>query len=113
MREITVRSMMGDYEGNAGLLSAWFDEEAWEWRAGYAACRLGPHHGWWVVHVVDLVTVVAIVVLGVMEGLGLGRDEVDEEEAKEKAAKEKAAKEKAVKEKAAKGVAAGVKEKEG
>ena len=25
IREITVRSMMGEYGGNAGLLSAWFD----------------------------------------------------------------------------------------
>jgi hypothetical protein len=27
VREITVRSMMGEYSGNAGLLSAWFDYE--------------------------------------------------------------------------------------
>ncbi|KAL9106741.1 MAG: hypothetical protein Q9187_008523, partial [Circinaria calcarea] len=32
IREITVRSMMGDFGGNAGLLSAWFDCEAGEWR---------------------------------------------------------------------------------
>ncbi|POS84933.1 hypothetical protein EPUL_002525 [Erysiphe pulchra] len=28
LREITLRSMMGAYEGNAGLLSLWFDEKA-------------------------------------------------------------------------------------
>ncbi len=32
VREITVRSMMGDFNGNAGLFSLWFDEEEWEWR---------------------------------------------------------------------------------
>ncbi|KAL1837599.1 hypothetical protein VTJ49DRAFT_3617 [Mycothermus thermophilus] len=41
VREVTVRSMMGEYGGNAGLLSLWFDEDAWEWRVEYAACSLG------------------------------------------------------------------------
>lgn len=102
VREVTVRSMMGDYEGNSGLLSAWFDEEVWEWRAEYAKCRLGPHHGWWVVHVVDLIAVVSVVVLGVMEALGLGRDEEDEET--------KVKQEKVRQGDTVKGVAAGAKE---
>lgn len=74
IREITVRSMMGDFEGNAGLLSAWFDEGAWEWRVEYAACELGPHYVWWIVHVVDLVAVIGVVVLGVMGVFGIGGD---------------------------------------
>ena len=57
MREITVRSMMGDFSGNAGLLSLWFDEESWDWRFEFANCRMGKQHLWWVVHVLDLVTV--------------------------------------------------------
>lgn len=34
VREITARSMMGEFEGNSGLLSAWFDEES--------DCKLTP-----------------------------------------------------------------------
>ncbi|RMZ77768.1 hypothetical protein DV737_g4189, partial [Chaetothyriales sp. CBS 132003] len=32
IREITLRSMMGDFGGNAALLSAWFDFDAHQWR---------------------------------------------------------------------------------
>ncbi|TKA72147.1 hypothetical protein B0A55_08365 [Friedmanniomyces simplex] len=60
LREITVRSMMGSYAGNAGLLSAWFDPETGGWRFEYESCMLGVQHLWWAAHV-----------LGVVE-LGLG-----------------------------------------
>lgn len=65
-REITVRSMMGDFGGNAGLLSLWFDEETWEWRMEYATCPLGTQHLWWLVHILDLIVVVgmALSILG-------------------------------------------------
>lgn len=59
VRELTVRSMMGDYGGNAGLLSAWFDEARWEWRYEFAQCALGTQHVWWAAHIAALVTVVA------------------------------------------------------
>lgn len=59
VREITVRSMMGGYGGNAGLLSAWFDEDIWEWRFEYAECALGTQYVWWTVHILDLITIVA------------------------------------------------------
>ncbi|CAK7202879.1 hypothetical protein SEUCBS139899_005606 [Sporothrix eucalyptigena] len=62
VREITVRSMMGEFGGNAGLLSAWFDEDAWEWQYDFATCALGKQHWWWAVHVVDLVTVIVLLV---------------------------------------------------
>ncbi|PSR75414.1 hypothetical protein BD289DRAFT_352238, partial [Coniella lustricola] len=65
VREITVRSIMGGYGGNAGLLSAWFDEDSWEWRFEYAECALGTQHIWWAVHILDLVTVVAVVAYAV------------------------------------------------
>jgi hypothetical protein len=57
LREITVRSMMGDFAGNAGLMSLWFDEEIWDWKYEFANCGLGKQHFWWVVHVLDLITV--------------------------------------------------------
>lgn len=57
VRELTVRSMMGGYGGNAGLLSAWFDEDAWEWRFEFENCALGTQYVWWGIHALDLVTV--------------------------------------------------------
>lgn len=61
LREVTVRSMMGEFGGNAGLLSAWFDEEAWEWRYEFVTCALGRQYFWWFVHIIDLILVVALV----------------------------------------------------
>lgn len=66
LREITVRSMMGGFGGYAGLFSAWFDEEKWEWNFDFEYCALGRQYWWWAVHVTDLI---AIVVALVYEGL--------------------------------------------
>ena len=57
LREITVRSMMGDFGGNAGLLSAWFDEGVGEWQFEYSTCSIGVQHIWWAIHVLFLVSV--------------------------------------------------------
>lgn len=62
VEEVTVRSMMGSYGGNAGLLSAWWDAEAKRWRFEYAHCMCGVQHIWWAVHVLDLV----LVALGIL-----------------------------------------------
>lgn len=62
IREVTLRSMMGDFGGNAGLLSAWFDFEAEEWQYDISMCKLGVQHGWWAIHVVDLVALILVVV---------------------------------------------------
>jgi hypothetical protein len=48
--------MMGAFGGNAGLLSLWFDEETWDWRFEFVNCKLGTQHIWWVVHILDLIT---------------------------------------------------------
>lgn len=61
IREITVRSMMGDFGGNAGLLSAWFDQKIGEWRFHYATCSVGTQHIWWAIHVLDIVTICLLV----------------------------------------------------
>jgi hypothetical protein len=61
IREITVRSVMGDFGGNTGLLSAWFDRDSWSWRFEYDTCALGTQHFWWAVHIVDLLVVVLVV----------------------------------------------------
>ncbi|ETI29537.1 hypothetical protein G647_01990 [Cladophialophora carrionii CBS 160.54] len=54
VREVTLRSMMGDYGGNAGLLSAWFDQGEGEWKYEIRMCGLDIKM-WWAVHVIDLV----------------------------------------------------------
>lgn len=77
-REITVRSMMGDFGGNAGLLSAWYNHEAGEWQFAYSTCSIGVQHIWWAVHVLLLVTLglLACVFLGnfldIPSALGVG-----------------------------------------
>ncbi|KAL4781697.1 hypothetical protein BJX76DRAFT_334678 [Aspergillus varians] len=58
IREITLRSMMGEYGGNAGLLSLWFDSNAAEWNYAMSLCPAGVQHIWWVVHIVDLITLI-------------------------------------------------------
>ncbi|KAK1778293.1 hypothetical protein QBC45DRAFT_414538 [Copromyces sp. CBS 386.78] len=63
VREVTVRSMMGEFGGNAGLLSVWFDEEEWEWKAEYATCPMGTQHLWWVVHFMDIFVILGAVLL--------------------------------------------------
>ncbi|KAI0169983.1 hypothetical protein GGR52DRAFT_490061 [Hypoxylon sp. FL1284] len=64
LREITVRSMMGGFGGNAGLLSVWFDESDWEWRFEFANCALGRQYFWWFVHFLDLITLVVLAAYG-------------------------------------------------
>lgn len=63
VREITVRSMMGDFGGNAGLLSAWFDPNMKEWRFEYSTCAVGSQHIWWAVHILDIIAVVYLFIV--------------------------------------------------
>ncbi|KAI5300212.1 60S ribosomal protein L23A [Ascosphaera pollenicola] len=62
IREITLRSMMGEYGGNAGLLSLWFDDApgVMEWKYEFAVCRFGLQHVWWAVHVVALIAILNV-----------------------------------------------------
>ncbi|KAF2404520.1 hypothetical protein EJ06DRAFT_452749, partial [Trichodelitschia bisporula] len=69
VREVTVRSMMGEFGGNAGLVSAWWDGDKGEWRVEVGMCGLGVQHVWWAVHigwvVLVLVAVAAVAARGV------------------------------------------------
>ncbi|KAJ5287695.1 hypothetical protein N7478_003381 [Penicillium angulare] len=56
IREVTLRSMMGEFGGNAGLLSVWFDADLGEWDYKMTLCPAGVQHIWWAVHIVLLVT---------------------------------------------------------
>lgn len=67
IRELTVRSMMADFDGNAGLLSVWFDQDSWEWKYEFANCELGRQYYWWFVHVFDIILVVILAAYGVLE----------------------------------------------
>lgn len=69
IREITLRSMMGDFSGHAGFLSAYFDHnkgDRGEWVLEFASCGVGVQHWWWAVHSIDF----ALVVTGVFAGAG-------------------------------------------
>lgn len=55
LREITVRSAMGDFGGNIGLLSLSFNTESWEWETQFSNCSLGHTAIWWAVHITDLI----------------------------------------------------------
>lgn len=66
IREVTLRSMMGDFGGNAGLLSVWFDAELGEWDYDITMCPAGVQHIWWAVHVLVLVTVIVGLVWAVL-----------------------------------------------
>ena len=77
IREITVRSMMGDFGGNAGLLSMWFDEASWEWRYEWVTCPLGTQHLWWLAHILDFVSLVGIALTIVAGILSLAGVDVD------------------------------------
>lgn len=60
LREITLRSMMGEFGGNAGLLSLWYDFHAQTWQYEIQMCPLGVQHVWWAIHVVDIVAVLVL-----------------------------------------------------
>ncbi|EED16551.1 conserved hypothetical protein [Talaromyces stipitatus ATCC 10500] len=76
IREVTLRSMMGEYGGNAALLSLWFDAdpEVNQWRYEIQMCPAGVQHIWWAVHGLAVACVIGLgVVVGlrVLEGLGI------------------------------------------
>ena len=77
IREITLRSMMGEYGGNAGLLSIWFlhnntstsptntDNDnnnigTGEWKYEFTTCQVGVQHIWWATHVIIIVTFIVL-----------------------------------------------------
>ena len=63
LRELTLRSIMGDFSGYAGFLSAWFDPaqgDKGEWVIEFSTCGVGVQHWWWAVHIVDVILVIAM-----------------------------------------------------
>ena len=85
LREVTLRSMMGEYGGAAGLVSAWWDQAAdngqGEWKFEVSYCNLGVQHWWWGVHGLDI-GVAVIGILGVVSWVVecvLGRKQKEKE----------------------------------
>lgn len=66
LREVTLRSMMGSYGGNAGLLSVWFDFSRGIWEYEITMCKAGVQHIWWAIHILDLITI-GVLLLWVIE----------------------------------------------
>lgn len=67
IREVTLRSMMGEFGGNAGLLSMWFDFELGEWQYDMQMCKLGVQHIWWAVHVVDAIALALLILSALLK----------------------------------------------
>ncbi|KAF2840875.1 hypothetical protein M501DRAFT_1001939 [Patellaria atrata CBS 101060] len=61
VREVTLRAMMGEFGGNAALVSAWFDNTTGIWKTELNKCALGVQHIWWVVHILDLIGVLVLI----------------------------------------------------
>lgn len=70
LQEITVKSMMGEYGGNAGLLSAWYEKETKEWKFKYSYCALGVQQLWWTTHVVNVICAILAALLGLVTVIG-------------------------------------------
>lgn len=83
IREVTVRSMMGEFGGNAGLVSAWFDKDTRKWVFAYTSCPFGVQHIWWAVNGLDLFLVLLAISAVVAEVVEL-RSEAAAEREKEK-----------------------------
>jgi hypothetical protein len=60
IREVTVRSMMGEFGGNTALVSAWWDEDALRWKIEVRNCGFVVQHIWWAVHILDIVILVIL-----------------------------------------------------
>jgi hypothetical protein len=69
IREITLRSMMGDFSGHAGFLSGWYDREHGEWVFEFNSCAAGVQHWWWGVHSLDFGVLAMLGLAGVSWGV--------------------------------------------
>lgn len=47
IKEVTVRSMMGDFDGVTGIMTGMFDETEKKWDFEYTECYFAVQHVWW------------------------------------------------------------------
>lgn len=57
VQEVTVRSMMGEYGGNTGIVTGHFNNGSQSWRFDYSLCPFMVQHIWWASKVLLIVTV--------------------------------------------------------
>jgi hypothetical protein len=78
IREVTLRSMMGEYGGNAALLSLWFDSDPLvnEWQYAISMCAAGVQHIWWADHGLGLACIIGLILavaLSIVEAVSSGK----------------------------------------
>lgn len=56
IKEVTVRSMMGEFDGNAGLLTGQFNYARKQWEWTFTLCPFAIQHFWWFSKVSALLT---------------------------------------------------------
>lgn len=54
IREITVRSIMGDYDGTIGLMTGQFNPSDDKWDFEYTQCKFTVQHVWWAAQIITL-----------------------------------------------------------
>lgn len=47
IQELTVRSVMGEFEGNTGIVTGHFNHNTHNWDFGYSTCSFSIQHVWW------------------------------------------------------------------
>ncbi|KAK9370454.1 hypothetical protein V1509DRAFT_351746 [Lipomyces kononenkoae] len=60
--QVTLRSMQGEYGGNAGLLKAAWNATTQDYMFSFSICPFGVQHIWWATYVVAIVAVCANVI---------------------------------------------------
>ncbi|KAL7662454.1 Calcineurin-like phosphoesterase domain-containing protein [[Candida] zeylanoides] len=57
VHEVVVRSMMGDYGGNTGVVTGQYDAKAHKWQFYYSLCPFVVQHWWWATKIITGIAV--------------------------------------------------------
>ncbi|KAK9491513.1 hypothetical protein V1508DRAFT_421816 [Lipomyces doorenjongii] len=60
--EVTVRSVMGQFGGNVGLLKGTWNTSAQDYTFSFSLCRFGSQHIWWATYVIAIICASASVI---------------------------------------------------
>lgn len=58
VREIVVKSMMGDFDGQTGIFTGHYDYDQKTWDFEFSYCSFKVQHWWWATKVVTLLTII-------------------------------------------------------
>ncbi|GMM31980.1 Ted1 protein [Martiniozyma asiatica (nom. inval.)] len=56
VREITVRSTMGEYDGTIGIMGGTWQEDQNSWKFEYNECRFAVQHVWWATQIITIIS---------------------------------------------------------